>query len=122
MNCCAFRPEGPSVNKPGRQAGKGVVNERSTEGAAQQRVSHLQRSSTPLNFTRPDGRAYWLAALWASMLPIHLLQATGTSFSVHILYSGYFLQGSFFCAETHLIFYWGPGLHTGDGCGFHTCL
>jgi hypothetical protein len=57
------RPEGPPVNRPGRQAGKGCVNEMSTEGAAQQRVSRLQRSSNPLNLSRPDGRAYSLAVL-----------------------------------------------------------
>jgi hypothetical protein len=52
------RPEGPTVNRPGRQSGKGFFNEISTEGAAQQRVSHLRRSSNPLNLSGPDGRAY----------------------------------------------------------------
>jgi hypothetical protein len=41
--------------RPGRQAGRGFVNEMSTEGAAQQRVSRLQRSSNPPNLSRPDG-------------------------------------------------------------------
>jgi hypothetical protein len=31
------RPEGPQLNRPGRQAGKRIVKEMSTEGAAQQR-------------------------------------------------------------------------------------
>jgi hypothetical protein len=57
------RPEGLTVNRPGRQAGNGFVNEISTEGAAQQRVSRLLRSSNPLNLSRPDGRAYSLAVL-----------------------------------------------------------
>ena len=52
------RPEGPQLNRPGRQAGKGFVSEISTEGAAQQRVSRFRRSSNPLNLSRPDGRAY----------------------------------------------------------------
>jgi hypothetical protein len=52
------RSEGPQVNRPGRQAGNGFVNEISTEGAAPQRVSRLQRSFNPLNLSRPDGRAY----------------------------------------------------------------
>jgi hypothetical protein len=34
-----LRSEGPQVNKPGRQAGNGFVDEMSTEGAAQQHVS-----------------------------------------------------------------------------------
>jgi hypothetical protein len=49
------RPEGPQLIGPARQAGKGFVNEMSTEGAAQQRVSRLQRSSNPPNLSRPDG-------------------------------------------------------------------
>jgi hypothetical protein len=53
-----IRSEGPPVNRPGRQAGNGFDKEMSTEGAAQQRVSRLQRSSNPLNLSRPDGRAY----------------------------------------------------------------
>jgi hypothetical protein len=57
------RPEGPQLNRPGRQAGKGFVNEMSTEGAAQQCVPRLQRSSNPLNLSRPDGRAYYLSVL-----------------------------------------------------------
>jgi hypothetical protein len=44
--------------RPGRQAGNGFVNQISTEGAARQRVSRLQRSSNPQNLSRPDGRAY----------------------------------------------------------------
>jgi hypothetical protein len=40
---CFLRPEGPSVNRPGRQAGIGRVNKMSTEGAA-----HLRgRCGTP---------------------------------------------------------------------------
>jgi len=31
---CFLRPEGPSVNRPGRKAGIGRVNKMSTEGAA----------------------------------------------------------------------------------------
>jgi hypothetical protein len=57
------RPEGPPVNRPGRQAGKGFCDEISAEDAAQQRVSRLQRSFNPLNVSRPDGRAYSLAVL-----------------------------------------------------------
>jgi hypothetical protein len=38
-----IRSEGPVVNRPGRQAGNGFVDEISAEGAAQQRVSHLRR-------------------------------------------------------------------------------
>jgi hypothetical protein len=57
------RPEGPQLNRPGSQAGKGFANEMSTEGAAQQRVSRLQRSSNPPNLSRPDGRAYVLSVL-----------------------------------------------------------
>jgi hypothetical protein len=53
-----LRSEGPQVNRPGRQAGIGFVNDISTEGAARQRVSRLQRSSNSLNLSRPDGRAY----------------------------------------------------------------
>jgi hypothetical protein len=53
-----LRSEGPQVNRPGRQAGNGFAGEISTEGAAQQLVSRLQRSSNPLNLSRPDGRAY----------------------------------------------------------------
>jgi hypothetical protein len=53
-----LRSEGPQVNRPGRQAGNGFAKEISTEGAAQQRVSRLQRSFNPLNLSRPDGRAY----------------------------------------------------------------
>jgi hypothetical protein len=51
------------MNRPDRQAGKGFVNEMSTEGAAQQRVARLQRSSNPLDLSRPDGRAYYLSVL-----------------------------------------------------------
>jgi len=38
---CFLRPEGPSVNRPGRKAGIGRVNKISTEGAA-----HLRRRCT----------------------------------------------------------------------------
>ena len=51
-------PKGRNQNRPGRQAGKGFVNEMSAEGAAHQRVARLRRSSNPLNLSRPDGRAY----------------------------------------------------------------
>jgi hypothetical protein len=53
-----LRSEGPQMNRPGRQAGNGIVIEIRAEGAAQQRVSRLQRSFNPLNLSRPDGRAY----------------------------------------------------------------
>jgi hypothetical protein len=49
-----IRSEGPPVNRPGHQAGKRFINEISAEGAAQQRVSRLQRSSNPPNLSRPD--------------------------------------------------------------------
>jgi hypothetical protein len=61
-----LRSEGPQVNRPGRQAGNKFVVEISTEGAAQQCVSRLQRSSNPLNLSRPDGRTYSLAVLRTS--------------------------------------------------------
>jgi hypothetical protein len=51
------------VNSPGRQGGHGVGRVMSNEGAAQQRVSRLQRSSDPLKLSRPNGRAYSLAVL-----------------------------------------------------------
>jgi hypothetical protein len=53
-----IRAEGPPVNRPGRQAGNGFVGKISAEGAAQQRVSRLQRSLNLLSLSRPDGRAY----------------------------------------------------------------
>jgi hypothetical protein len=43
-----IRSEGPLVSKPGRQAGNGFVGKISAEGAAQQRVSRVQRSFNPL--------------------------------------------------------------------------
>jgi hypothetical protein len=58
-----MRSEGPQLNRPGRQAGKGFVKEMSAEGAAQQLVSRLQRSFNPPNLSRPDGRAYSIAVL-----------------------------------------------------------
>jgi hypothetical protein len=61
-----LRSEGPQLNRPGRQAGSGYVNEISAEGATLQRVSRLQRSSNPLNPSRPDGRAYSIAVLRTS--------------------------------------------------------
>jgi hypothetical protein len=42
------------VNRPSRQAGNGFAKEISTKGAAQQRVSRLQRSSNPLTLSWPD--------------------------------------------------------------------
>jgi crotonobetainyl-CoA:carnitine CoA-transferase CaiB-like acyl-CoA transferase len=62
-----IRSEGPVVDRPGRQAGNGIVDEMSAEGAAQHRVSRLQRSSEALNLSRPDGRAYSLTALRACL-------------------------------------------------------
>lgn len=43
-----IRSEGPLVNRPGRQAGNRFGGKRSAEGAAQQRVSRLQRLFNPL--------------------------------------------------------------------------
>jgi hypothetical protein len=48
MGTRTCRPEGLTVNRPGRQAGKRIVDEMSAEGAAQQRVSRLQRPPGPL--------------------------------------------------------------------------
>jgi hypothetical protein len=53
-----WRPEGLTVNRPGRQAGKRVVDEMSAEGVAQQHVSHHRRSSETPKLSPPDGRAY----------------------------------------------------------------
>jgi hypothetical protein len=63
-----IRAEGPPVSRPGRQAGNGFVGKISAEGAALPRVSRLQRSSDLVRLSRPDGRAYSLAALRACSL------------------------------------------------------
>jgi hypothetical protein len=83
------RPEGPQLNRPGRQAGKSFVNEMSTDGAAQQRVARVQRSSNPQNLSRLDGRAYSivgpsdlsLSFETASGEPPHMNKASGTGFN-----------------------------------------
>jgi hypothetical protein len=64
----SFRPEGPAMNRPGRQAGIGIVDRWSAEGAAPKNsiVSRLRRSTHPLIRSRPDGRAYKLPALRTS--------------------------------------------------------
>jgi len=49
---CFLRPEGPSVNRPGRQAGIGRVNKMSTEG-----VAHLRGWCGTITYTE-DGNVF----------------------------------------------------------------
>jgi hypothetical protein len=57
------RPEGPPVNRPGRQAGMALVDRMSAEGATLVAVPHLRRLFYRQSYSRPDGRAYLLTVL-----------------------------------------------------------
>jgi|WetSurMetagenome_2_1015567.scaffolds.fasta_scaffold08820_6 hypothetical protein len=52
---CFLRPEGPSVNRPGREAGIGRINKMSTEGAAQ---LHMQKMAMFLFLIFAECRAF----------------------------------------------------------------